>query len=156
MDTVVRLLADGALIALALVAVGTLLVKTPAKRRYETYTRILMAGLTSYVSAKLIASVYQPELERPFEKLGVDPGAAYLNNPGFPSDHMLFATFLVLAVWYVTRNIRVTIILGIVAALMGIARVMALVHTPLDVVGGALIALIGAIWYTKFAILHKK
>jgi len=36
---------------------------------------------------------------------------------------------------------------------MGIARVLALVHTPLDVIGGLVFGLVGAVWYRK---LDKK
>jgi membrane-associated phospholipid phosphatase len=30
---------------------------------------------------------------------------------------------------------------------VGVGRVLALVHTPIDVIGGVLIALVGALWY---------
>ena len=106
-----------------------------------------MAGVTSYLAAKIIAFFYQPETLRPFEKLGVDPGAAYLPNPGFPSDHALFAMFLTLAVWFSTRNKWIAGAMLVMTLAMGVARVLALVHTPLDVIGGFAIATIGVIWY---------
>ena len=108
-----------------------------------------MAGLTAYLLAKLIGSVFQPESLRPFQQMGVDAGALYLNNPGFPSDHMLFATAITLAVWFETRNKQLTITLVILTALVGIGRVLALVHTPLDVLGGFAIACVGGLWYLQ-------
>jgi membrane-associated phospholipid phosphatase len=108
-----------------------------------------MAGLTAYLLAKLVASIYQPVGERPFQILGVAPDASYLNNPGFPSDHALFTIFLTLAVWFETRRKWLTIILAVLTLGVCIGRVLALVHTPLDIVGGLVIASIGALWYLQ-------
>lgn len=106
-----------------------------------------MAGLTAYLFAKFMATLYQPTGERPFEILGVAPGAAYLNNPGFPSDHALFVTSILLAVWFETKNRVLSGTLLVIAVLVSIGRVAALVHTPIDVLGGILAALVGSIWY---------
>lgn len=147
MDTIVRFAADGLMVVAGLLAVYWLLAKTPVAARYDRYTRVFMAGLTSYISAKFIGSIWQPAVERPFETLGVEPGASYLDNPGFPSDHMLFAVFLALAVWYATRNKKFALILFALAVGVGTARVAALVHTPLDIIGGVAFATLGAVWY---------
>ena len=147
--TLIRIIADGAVIPIALLASYALLFYIPKGRRLEAYSRILVAGMTSYLLAKLAASVYQPADMRPFELLGVAPGALYLNNPGFPSDHALFTTFLTLAVWFETRRKDMAIILGALTLLVCIGRVLALVHTPFDVIGGVLMASIGALWYVQ-------
>ena len=139
--------ADFSVIVVALVSLWVLLVKIPDATRYAAYTRILLAGLTSYFAAKVAGLLYQPETMRPFEKLGVDPGAAYLNNPGFPSDHALFAAFLVLTICCVARRRRLAIVLAVLTVIMCTARVIALVHTPLDVIGGVLLAIVGGVWY---------
>ena len=148
-EIIIRLIADGAIVPIILVGSLALLSYAPKGHRFEVYARILMAGLTSYLIAKLVGAVYQPSLERPFEILGVDPGALFLNNPGFPSDHALFATALVAAVWYGTRKKVLTIVLGSLVLLICIGRVLALVHTPLDVIAGVAIGLIGALWYIR-------
>lgn len=149
METVVKLAADGLMIPIVLVALYALLIRTPRVERYDRYTRIFMAGITSYVLAKYVGFLWQPERLRPFEKLGLEPGASFLNNPGFPSDHSLFAAFLTLAVWYGTHNFKLTVVMGVLTVLVGVGRVMALVHTPLDIIGGILIAIIGAVWYLR-------
>jgi undecaprenyl-diphosphatase len=116
-----------------------------------------MAGLTAYLVSKLIASVYQPADQRPFELLGQVAGASYLNNPGFPSDHALFAMTLTLAVWFETKRKKIAMFLLILTLVMCIGRVLALVHTPLDVAGGILFASIGALWYDwRLTIRTKK
>jgi len=146
-DLLVKFVADGFVILVALIASWTLVFKIPRGKRFEAYCRILMAGLTAYLAAKLIASIYQPAVERPFELLGKSAGAAYLNNPGFPSDHALFAAVLTLAVWFETKRKMITLVLVTLTLLMCLGRVLALVHTPLDVIGGLLIASIGTLWY---------
>lgn len=148
-QTIIELLADGAVVPIVLIAGYALLFKVPKGKRYEAYCRIFMAGLTAYLVAKLLASVYQPSGERPFEILGVAPGASYLNNPGFPSDHALFTAFLTLAVWFETRRKRLTLLLAVLTLLVCVGRVLALVHTPLDVIGGLLVACVGALWYVR-------
>jgi undecaprenyl-diphosphatase len=156
-ELLVKLIADGAVVAVALIAAWALLFLVPNKQKFEAYSRILMAGLTAYLVAKLVASIYQPAAERPFELLGMKPGAAYLNNPGFPSDHALFATTLTLAVWFETRRKKLTIFLLILTLVMCVGRVLALVHTPLDVMGGVLFAFVGTLWYDwSFMRLRKK
>jgi membrane-associated phospholipid phosphatase len=148
-QTLIEFLADGAVIPIVLLAGYALLLKVPKGYRMEAYARIIMAGLTAYLIAKLLASVYQPSGERPFEILGVSPGASYLNNPGFPSDHALFTAFLTLAVWFETRQKKIALTLGVLTLLVCIGRVLALVHTPLDVAGGLVVAAIGALWYLQ-------
>ena len=151
----IKIIADWLLMPLILVALYELFFKVDSRRRYRVYTRVLMAGLTSYISAKILGLLYQPEQLRPFETLGVNPGAAYLNNPGFPSDHALFTMFLALAVWYGTRNRRLGITLVVLAAVISVGRVAALVHTPLDVAGGVIIACVGSLWYGVDKIMNR-
>lgn len=152
----IQLFADGGVIIVVLVGAYALLRRIPKGGRFQAYARILMAGLTAYLVAKLIASIYQPSLERPFEMLGVEAGALYLNNPGFPSDHALFVTAIAAAVWFETRQRKTAIFIAILVVLICAARVLALVHTPLDVIGGVVIALIGAVWYLYKTPVDKK
>jgi membrane-associated phospholipid phosphatase len=146
-DLLIRIMADGLIVPIALVGAFVLVFKIPKGKRFEAYSRILLAGLTAYLLAKLAASVYQPSMERPFELLGVSAGAAYLNNPGFPSDHALFITAITCAVWFETRMKKTSILLAYLVVLVCIGRVLALVHTPLDVTFGVVFGLIGSLWY---------
>lgn len=151
----VKLIADGAVIPVVLIGAYALLFKVPHSVKYRAYCRILMAGLTAYLSAKLIGSVFQPVSQRPFELMGVEAGASFLNNPGFPSDHVLFCTAITLAVWFETRNKWLTIAVASLTLLVAFGRIVALVHSPLDVLGGVAIACIGGIWYLQREQLPK-
>lgn len=146
-DLLIRILADGTMVPIVLIAAYALFFKIKNNRRVESYSRILVAGLTTYLLAKLISIIFQPALERPFEALGTAAGASFLNNPGFPSDHMLFATAILCAVWFETKNKTLSLTIALLTILVGVGRVLALVHTPIDVAGGILIALFGSIWY---------
>ncbi|NCQ54008.1 hypothetical protein COV88_00585 [Candidatus Saccharibacteria bacterium CG11_big_fil_rev_8_21_14_0_20_41_19] len=146
-EIIVRILADGAVVPVVLLGAYALIFKIPKGKRLQAYTRILLAGLTAYLVAKLAGAIYQPASERPFELLGTVAGAAYLNNPGFPSDHVLFISAITCAVWFETKQKVITVILIGLTIAVGIGRILALVHTPTDVIGGVVIALIGALWY---------
>jgi len=154
-DFIVHIIADAFVIPVILIGAFVLLFKIPKGGRFDAYSRILMAGLTSYLIAKFIASVYQPSFERPFEILGVAPGALYLNNPGFPSDHALFVTAITAAVWFETKMKKTTILLATLVVLICVGRVLALVHTPLDVIAGVVIGLVGAVWYLNKVPVEK-
>ena len=145
----VRLVADYAVFPVIMIGAWALLWKVPKGQRFRSYSRILLAGLTAFLIAKLLAVTWQPTDMRPYELLGISPGASYLDNPGFPSDHALFVTAIALAVWAETRQKWITILLVVLVIVVCVGRVLALVHTPLDVVAGIIVACIGGIWYLQ-------
>lgn len=148
MVTALQLVADGTLILI--VAVSAPIVFLWLRRgTWVKLPILIMVGLTSLLTGKIMSLLYQPAFARPFLELGVQPGAAYIDNPGFPSDHALLATVSVVAVYIATRNKRLTIILAAMIVLMSLGRILALVHTPLDVFFGIAAGLSGSIWYRK-------
>lgn len=155
-EFIVRIIADGAVIPVVLIGAYMLVFKIPKEHRFEAYSRILLAGLTAYLIAKLAGAIYQPTSTRPFEELGVEAGAAFLNNPGFPSDHTLFVTAITCAVWFETRKRLVSLVLAGLVVLVSVGRVLALVHTPMDVIFGVIFALVGALWYLNTPVTVKK
>lgn len=148
MQALLRLIADGTLI-LILVVSAPIVLWAIRKSLMANLPVLIMAGLTSLIVGKVMSLLYQPAVARPFLELGVQPGAAYIDNPGFPSDHALLATVAVLAVYMVTRNQKLGIVLGLLVVMMCVGRVAALVHTPLDVIGGVIAGLAGFFWYKK-------
>lgn len=146
-ELLIRLAADGAMIAVVVVALCAFACVVPRDKWWHWGWRIVVAGITTYAVAKLLGYVYQPNELRPYQQLGVEPGASYLPNPGFPSDHALFAMFLTLAVWYATKHKVLTIVMLSLTIIIGLGRVLALVHAPIDVVAGVLIPFVGIIWY---------
>jgi undecaprenyl-diphosphatase len=151
MQVIIKILADWMLLPIGVLSLYMLLFHVNHARRYDIYTHIFMAGITSYLLAKIAAQIWQPSGLRPFEILGMQAGASYLNNPGFPSDHALFAAFLTLAVWYATRSKWATGVMMLLTLGLCLGRILALVHTPLDIVGGLTIAALGGAWYVAYA-----
>ena len=147
MDIALKIVADGLVVPVVVLGVYALLRYVPKGSRYQTYARVLMAGLTAYAVAKIAGLLFQPSGLRPFEELGVDPGASFLENPGFPSDHALFTMAITLAIWFSTKRRALTIAALALTLAVCVGRIVALVHTPLDIVGGLLIACTGVVWY---------
>ena len=147
---IIRIAADGAMIPIVLIGAYALVIKVPKDKRLKAYKEVVFVGLVTYLLAKLVGSIFQPETIRPFEVAGKAAGASFLNNPGFPSDHTLFATMLAAAVWFETKEKALTLILAGLIVVVAVGRVLALVHTPLDVIGGIAIALFGSILYINF------
>lgn len=147
----IQLLADGGLVAVVLIAAiaGVYWVVKTKPNLSNLAPYVIMAGLTSLLFGKLI-SFWQPEALRPFMKIGAEAGAAYMDNPGFPSDHALLATVVVLAIFMLTPYKKLSLGLMILTVVMSIARVVALVHTPLDVAGGMVAGLVGVVWYIRY------
>lgn len=143
----VSFIADWLVVIIVVIAATVLVWRVPNRRKIAIYSRLLMAGLTSYFTAKVMSVIYQPAELRPFQMLGIEPGASYLDNPGFPSDHSLFVWVLVGAIAYAIRVPWLTIAIAVMALAVSVGRVLALVHAPIDVIGGAVAALIGMIWY---------
>lgn len=149
----VKIFADGGLVAVLLIAgvVGAwwLVRSKPDIRRVAA--TVIMAGLTSLFVGKIL-SLLPVQAVRPFTQHGVTAGAAYINNPGFPSDHALLATVVVMALYCLTPYKKTSYVLMVIAGLMAVARVLALVHTPIDILGGIFAGLAGTVWYYK----HKR
>lgn len=156
MQEIIRILADGLVIPIALMAAWALWFGVQRSDRLRAYSTAVMVGLTTYMLAKFLAMVWQPDTARPFELLGKPAGALFLPNAGFPSDHALFCAFLTLTVWFLTRNRRLAITMGVLTLLVCLGRVLALVHTPLDVIGGIAVACVGSIWYLQYRNAHAK
>lgn len=144
----ISVIADGLVLPIVLLAAGALLYYVPNAQKLKVYSRMLVAGVTSYMIAKFMGVAYQPSSMRPFEILGVEPGASFLDNPGFPSDHALFVWVIVFAVLYALPHKKwLCIVLCGLAFVVSAGRVMALVHAPIDVIGGFAAAAVGALWY---------
>ncbi len=141
-EIITEILADYLLIPIVLIG-AVVLLKVPAKNRREVWAKAIIAGLIALVFAKIASLFYQNQ--RPFEALGVDPGASYLPNSGFPSDHILLAVTIVCIVWAITKNKPLSILLLALCIAVGLGRILALVHTPVDVIGGAACAILAAL-----------
>jgi undecaprenyl-diphosphatase len=83
---------------------------------------------------------------RPFVVEGVQPLISHQPDNGFPSDHTLLA--MVSSGVLFVHNRKAGLLLGILGILIGIARVIAKLHYPIDILGGIGIAIasVGISW----------
>lgn len=91
-----------------------------------------------YIAAKIAGHIiYNP---RPFVVDHIKPLIAHAADNGFPSDHaLLTATIASVAFAY---SKKLSIVLFVIALLIGIARVAAHIHHAEDIIGSFVIAII--------------
>lgn len=145
MESIIPLFADVLVVPIVLIAAWAIL-RLPREARWFAVGRGVVVALSALLFAKVAAQFYQGV--RPFVELGVDPKASFLPNPGFPSDHALLVFTATFVVWAASRNKRLALFLLVLSTLVAVGRVLALVHTPADVIGGFACALLAAVvWY---------
>jgi undecaprenyl-diphosphatase len=114
----------------------------------------LAAGV-AWLLAHLLKAVFPTP--RPFQINGGVAAVVFpLTNGGFPSGHAAAAFALALTVW--RHHKKVGIVYLISACLIGLARVLANVHYPIDIVGGAILGIIVAFVVEKLhfrKLFHK-
>jgi undecaprenyl-diphosphatase len=80
---------------------------------------------------------------RPFVVENIQPLIPHLPDNGFPSDHTLAATVAAVVIFVYRRKLG--ILLGVLGILVGVARIMAYLHHPIDIVASILIAVIATL-----------
>lgn len=77
--------------------------------------------------------------QRPFVILGVQPLVEHAADNGFPSEHTLYALVIAVVIWSVHKKLGTLLL--VLALAVGIGRVFAYVHNPIDILGSALVTL---------------
>lgn len=104
-----------------------------------------LAFLLAYIAGLLYYDT------RPFVVEHIEPLVPHVASNGFPSDHTL-AAMVAAAVIFVYRRWW-GILLGVLAILVGVARVYADLHYPVDIIGSIVIAVIAT--FIAWLILRK-
>lgn len=118
---------------------------------------IIILAIISFLLALAIAFVsgslyYDP---RPFVIDHFIPLIPHSPDNGFPSDHTLFGMVAAATVFIYHR--KTGILLGILTILVGIARVIAGIHHPIDIIGGVLIAVAAtSVAWAMLKVLSRK
>ena len=111
------------------------------RRRHRLVWLTVISFPLAYLIARILGHLFYSA--RPFVVGNFVPLIAHAADNGFPSDHTLIAATIAMVVLYFNRRWGVT--LWIVAALIGIARVLAGVHHTSDIIGSMLIAIVSVI-----------
>lgn len=108
----------------------------------ETQKKIIILALVtlplSYIVAYIAGKLYYDP--RPFVTEHIKPLIAHVANNGFPSDHTLISSAI--AVLIFMCNKKWGIFLGVLALLVGVGRIYARIHSPIDVAGSMVISIL--------------
>jgi undecaprenyl-diphosphatase len=108
------------------------------KEKFKMAVAVIIAGIIAVVLDKLVARLYYDP--RPFVTHSVKPLVAHAADNGFPSEHTTFTmTLSAVLIFYRPKLAKLSFAL---ALLVGIGRIAAHVHSPIDIVGGIAIGLI--------------
>ena len=121
--------------------------KQPKDKKKEILIFGLFALPVIYITAKLISLFYYDP--RPFIQSHFTPLISHKADNGFPSDHTLISA-AVSAVTY-PFNKKLSVLLWVITALVGVSRIYVGVHHPIDVLGSMVIAAIAAFVLYKSA-----
>ena len=134
MDNLVIFLAKYLIFIVVLMVFGAWL-QAKVKIRWQLGLSVFLAVIIAIILGRLAAKLYFHP--RPFITNGTVPLIAHANDNGFPSDHALVAATLATAVYFYWRKLGITLI--VLALLVGLGRVWAGVHWPIDILGGLII-----------------
>jgi undecaprenyl-diphosphatase len=101
---------------------------------------LVIAGITAVVLDKLGGKLYYDP--RPFVSQNIKPLIDHSADNGFPSEHTIFSMTIGILLFYYRRRLGALAV--VIAYVVGVARIAAHVHSPIDIVGGIAIGLIAA------------
>lgn len=114
--------------------------KTSKNERLRFVAAAVLAGIIALILSRIASKVYYDP--RPFVAEHVQPLFPHIPDNGFPSDHALLTGTLT-AITYLFSK-KYAYIMALPTIIIGVARVAAKVHSPLDIAGGWAFGIIGA------------
>lgn len=139
MDSLIKFTAQYVIVAV-IAGVVVAWYKAPKDNRWRFTLSVAVAGVIALVLARLASKMYYDP--RPFVTQHVQPLFYHAPNNGFPSDHSLLAMALTATVYFFNK--KLAWIMLALTTFIGVARVLAKVHSPIDIAGAWLIGIIGA------------
>lgn len=139
MDGIIVFCAQYLFVSVILLA-GWLWLKSPRKLKTEMILAAAMAGVIALVLSRLAAKLYYDP--RPFVSGNVQPLFSHGPDNGFPSDHSWFTMTVAVLIFYYRKSFGWLALA--VAVIVGSARVLAHVHSPIDIAGGFAIGILAA------------
>lgn len=122
------------LLSLAILAAYWL--RVSRKEKVNIVWELLFGGMLALLLSTIASHLYYDT--RPFVTEHTVPLIAHAADNGFPSDHTLLTAFIGFTIYLHSRTVGGVLLL--VALLVGVARVAARIHHPIDIVGSFVIA----------------
>lgn len=101
---------------------------------------LIIAGVVAVILDKIGGKVYYDP--RPFVSQHITPLIQHSADNGFPSEHTILSMTIGILLLYYRRRLGALAV--IVAYVVGVARIAAHVHSPIDIIGGIVIGAIAA------------
>ena len=151
MDAVIVFVANYLYLFVILI-LGIAVLQESKDKRVKFVAAIIVSGIIAFILSRIAGKIYYDK--RPFVREHIKPLFYHKPDNGFPSDHaLLTGTLTAIAYFY---NKKWATVMLIPTILIGIARVLARVHSPLDIAGGWVFGIIGSFagyylveWYFK-------
>lgn len=147
MDTLIIFTAKYLYLVIILIGVVTFF-RLSKEKRFELF--VFAATTLPLMFALLILASSLYNNPRPFVVGDFTPLIPHAPDNGFPSDHTILSTAIAALIFPYAR--KTSIILFILALLVGAGRVLAGVHHTLDIVGSMVIAMVVAYIVYRFAV----
>ena len=136
MDSLIIFCAKYLFLLIPLLALGAWL-QASKKAKKQMLLAAFIAVIAAVILDKIAGKLYYDP--RPFVSHHLKPLVAHAADNGFPSEHTLFSATLAVLL-YIYRP-RLGIAALAIALAVGVARVAAHVHSPIDIIGGAVIGI---------------
>jgi undecaprenyl-diphosphatase len=107
-----------------------------------TQRRLVLLSIISFPISLITARILGIFIKdpRPFVVNHVTPLISHAADNGFPSDHTLLTMAIAFVIF--TYNKTLGFILFFIALIVGVSRILAQIHHPIDILGSTIIALI--------------
>lgn len=140
MDSIIIFCAKYLFILVVLIIVGVWL-RTGKRTKLKMAAVVILAGILALIVSRIAGKLYYDP--RPFvNNPNLKPLIKHAPDNGFPSDHALFTMTLTAALYFYSR--RWAAVALVVTVIVGVARILAHIHSPVDIVGAWLIGIAAA------------
>jgi undecaprenyl-diphosphatase len=99
---------------------------------------VLLATLIAIILDKIAGKLYYDP--RPFVSHSIKPLVEHAADNGFPSEHTLFGVTLSTVTYFFSKKLGTAAF--VIAVIVGLSRIAAHVHSPIDIAGATAIGLI--------------
>jgi len=114
--------------------------KVNKNKKVTLAASVILGVALALVLAKIFSKIYYHP--RPFVVKHIRPLVSHGNDNGFPSEHTTAATAMAAVAYLYHRKLGTGLL--VMAILVGLSRIWANVHSPLDILGGFVCGLAGA------------
>lgn len=121
--------------------IGLAWLQTTKNLKAQFIVATIIAGAIAFILSRIAGKLYYDP--RPFVTEHVKPLISHQADNGFPSDHALLTGTLTAITYFFNKKVALGML--VLTVIIGIARVLAKVHSPLDIAVGWIFGIIGAI-----------